>query len=124
MKSFWLILAFIFLIQPIFPVLEYAVNFDYISNVLCVNTDKPLMKCNGKCQLGNKMAEQMDHNQTQDQKKANTSLDAKWNLFQQNNKFHGQTAFQLTKERSSFSSPTSHYQFNPILDLLRPPQFM
>jgi hypothetical protein len=33
------------------PYLEYNLNYDYISNVLCVNKEKPEVKCNGKCYL-------------------------------------------------------------------------
>ena len=29
----------------------YELNIDYIINTYCVNTDKPELKCNGKCHL-------------------------------------------------------------------------
>ena len=38
------------------PVVEYIVNYDYISKVLCVNKAKPQMHCNGKCHLMKKLA--------------------------------------------------------------------
>ena len=38
------------------PVVEYIVNYDYISKVLCVNKDKPMMHCNGKCHLMKELA--------------------------------------------------------------------
>ena len=38
-------------IRPVLPYLEYALNKDYISKVLCINKEKPKMKCNGKCHL-------------------------------------------------------------------------
>ena|ERR1700758_1899965 len=31
--------------------INYAINKDYISKNLCVNKNKPKMKCNGKCHL-------------------------------------------------------------------------
>ncbi len=34
-----------------FVVADYFVRYDYYSNVLCVNQDKPDLKCNGKCHL-------------------------------------------------------------------------
>lgn len=37
--------------RPIVPVIEYNLNYDYISKVLCINKDEPELKCNGKCQL-------------------------------------------------------------------------
>ncbi|MCB0395555.1 MAG: hypothetical protein KDD36_02810 [Flavobacteriales bacterium] len=37
------------LLRPAVPYIEYAVNKDYIAKVLCINKDKPQMKCHGKC---------------------------------------------------------------------------
>lgn len=48
------------LIKPIFPVVEYMVNYDYISKVLCENKAKPKMKCNGKCHLMKELAKASD----------------------------------------------------------------
>jgi hypothetical protein len=36
---------------PAVPMIDYAVNYKYISEELCVNKDKPEMHCNGKCHL-------------------------------------------------------------------------
>lgn len=33
------------------PYLEYKINYDYISQVLCVNKRKPDLHCEGKCHL-------------------------------------------------------------------------
>lgn len=43
-------------LKPIFPVMDYAINYDYISKVLCINKDKPELKCNGKCHLMKELA--------------------------------------------------------------------
>lgn len=32
-------------------VANYAIDYEYISEVLCINKDKPKSKCNGKCHL-------------------------------------------------------------------------
>jgi len=37
--------------RPIFPVIEYFVNYDYIVEQLCENRSKPVLACNGKCYL-------------------------------------------------------------------------
>lgn len=39
------------LIRPVVPVMEYAINYDYIREVLCINKYNPEQKCNGKCHL-------------------------------------------------------------------------
>jgi len=44
------------LVKPIFPVIDYVVNYDYIAKVLCENKAKPELKCNGKCQLMKELA--------------------------------------------------------------------
>ena len=44
------------LLKPVLPVLEYVVNYEYISKVLCINKAKPKLECNGKCQLMKEMA--------------------------------------------------------------------
>jgi hypothetical protein len=50
------ILALLMFLKPILPVVEYVVNYEYISKVLCVNKDKPKLQCNGKCQLMKELA--------------------------------------------------------------------
>ncbi|WP_170227866.1 hypothetical protein [Aequorivita lipolytica] len=46
------------LTKPMWPVVEYVVNYDYIVNVLCENKDKPEMQCNGKCHLTKELAKE------------------------------------------------------------------
>ena len=44
------------LLKPVLPVIDYVVNYEYISKVLCVNKAKPKLKCNGKCHLMKELA--------------------------------------------------------------------
>ena len=53
-------LYIIAMLRPIAPFVEYAVNYDYISKVLCINKDKPELNCNGKCQLMMELEQQQD----------------------------------------------------------------
>jgi hypothetical protein len=48
------------LLKPILPVVEYVVNYDYITKVLCVNKETPIMGCNGKCYLISQLAKSSD----------------------------------------------------------------
>lgn len=59
-------------LKPLFPVLEYAVNYQYISKVLCVNKAKPMMHCNGKCHLMKELAKAADAEKPQSSNKKNT----------------------------------------------------
>ena len=56
----FVLLYVVAMLRPLQPLVEYAVNYDYISKVLCINKDKPEMSCNGKCQLMKKMEKQQD----------------------------------------------------------------
>nr|WP_262916178.1 hypothetical protein [Flavobacterium algicola] len=54
------------------PVLDYIVNYDYISQVLCENKAKPELHCNGKCHLMKELAKASDENKdkTSDKKQS------------------------------------------------------
>ena len=49
------------MLKPIAPFVEYAINYDYISKILCINKDKPAMNCKGKCQLMIKVQEKQQN---------------------------------------------------------------
>lgn len=55
-----LVLYMVALIRPIAPFFEYAVNINYIANVLCINKDEPKMQCNGKCYLNKQLKKAND----------------------------------------------------------------
>lgn len=44
-------IVFTIAIKPILPVVNYAVDYTYISENLCENKDKPELSCHGKCFL-------------------------------------------------------------------------
>lgn len=48
------------MLRPIGPFVEYAINYDYIAKVLCLNRDQPELQCNGKCQLMQKLKQQQE----------------------------------------------------------------
>ncbi len=52
------VFSLIMLTKPLWPVVDYAVNYNYIVNVLCENKDKPEMHCNGKCHLTKELAKE------------------------------------------------------------------
>jgi hypothetical protein len=55
-KKCAVIIILVLFLKPIFPVIDYAINYDYISTVLCINKAKPELKCNGKCHLMKELA--------------------------------------------------------------------
>ncbi|MEG0369429.1 MAG: hypothetical protein RR593_05460 [Hungatella sp.] len=61
MKFFYGILfTFYMVVRPLMPLAEYAVNYNYIVNTLCVNKSKPEIHCNGKCYLSKELAKTND----------------------------------------------------------------
>ncbi len=60
MKKIIIIVILALVLKPILPVVDYLVNYDYISTVLCENKAKPELKCNGKCHLMKELAKASD----------------------------------------------------------------
>ena len=61
MKLFYSILfTFYMVLRPLVPLVEYAVNYDYIAKVLCINKNRPEIHCNGKCYLSKELAKTND----------------------------------------------------------------
>ncbi len=48
------------IVQPILPIVDYLVNYNYIVNELCENRDKPVLACNGKCYLEKQVKQQLN----------------------------------------------------------------
>lgn len=54
--AFILVLTYLmYLIQPIFILIDFKVNQNYISKELCENRETPELECNGKCYLMKKL---------------------------------------------------------------------
>ncbi|MEI6677649.1 MAG: hypothetical protein WCL21_03515 [Mariniphaga sp.] len=51
-----------YLIRPVMPFVEYAVNKDYIAKKLCINRDQPHSCCEGKCYLEKQLKKSVDNN--------------------------------------------------------------
>lgn len=43
------------MVKPVAPLLDYAINSDYIADNFCINKDKPEMHCDGKCHVKKEM---------------------------------------------------------------------
>jgi hypothetical protein len=71
------------LLKPVLPVLDYVVNYDYISKELCVNKDKPKMHCNGKCHLIKELAKTSEQEKPISSDKKSTPLEKEVLFFQE-----------------------------------------
>lgn len=54
---FFTFLYLLAMVKPVWPVIDYVVNQDYIAAYFCINKDKPKLHCNGKCYLAQKLQE-------------------------------------------------------------------
>ena len=54
------VVCLVMLVKPIFPVFDYIVNYDYISQELCINKEIKIMGCDGKCYLVKQLAKASD----------------------------------------------------------------
>lgn len=50
------------------PILDYAVNYDYISTQLCENRAKPELRCNGKCYVKKEILKSSENQNTKESK--------------------------------------------------------
>ncbi len=50
-----LILYVAYLCKGLFPYIEYELNYDYISEELCINLDDDLSSCKGQCYLNSQL---------------------------------------------------------------------
>ncbi|SDZ96828.1 hypothetical protein SAMN05443667_101461 [Flavobacterium gillisiae] len=75
-KKYAVIILLVLFLKPILPVIDYAVNYEYISKVLCINKAKPELKCNGKCHLMQELAKASDDDKpiSSDKKQSSNSF--------------------------------------------------
>lgn len=83
MKKVILILVFAIILKPVFPVIEYVTNYNYITKVLCINKAKPKLQCNGKCHLMKELAKASESEKPiNSDKKDNTKQEVEILFFQ------------------------------------------
>lgn len=69
MKFLLFIVSITLLLKPVFPVLEYAVNYNYIVTELCENKETPELECYGKCHLAEELAKASENDTTESNEK-------------------------------------------------------
>lgn len=59
LKQTLLILLILLIIFPnlskVYILIDFTINHDFITKVLCINKDEPELKCNGKCYLSKQL---------------------------------------------------------------------
>jgi len=62
---FLLVILTGYILRPILPFVEYALNKDYIVRNLCINRDNPKSCCQGKCHLKKQLAKSDNTNESE-----------------------------------------------------------
>ncbi|RZJ30684.1 MAG: hypothetical protein EOO48_04310 [Flavobacterium sp.] len=120
MKQIIVILTVAFIFRPVFPVLDYAINYDYIKSELCVNKEKPIMGCNGKCYLAKQLAKASEPEKSSNKKHLSST---KTDLFFSSTINHDIKSLPIARSFSfgwefSSSQPSLHGLFRPPAFLL------
>ncbi len=123
MKKIVFITLIALILKPILPVVDYIVNYEYISKVLCENKDKPKLKCNGKCHLMKELAKAADaENPKSSDKKQNTPIQEV--LFFKEIKSFSIVSFSFSTESKINSSYLELYSYLNTNSVFHPPTFI
>ena len=119
-------LAYIFLIaiilRPVFPVLDYIINYDYITTELCENKSQPQLDCKGKCYLKKELskASENDSPSSTEKKIFPTGIDL---LFiEKMDSFNFNLAIESIVKKDIL--PRNFYSYSNINHLFRPPALL
>ncbi len=111
------------LVKPVLPVLEYVMNYEYISKVLCINKDKPKMHCNGKCHLMQELAKASDAEKPISWDKKGTSQIIELLFFEEIKSFRIKPIYFGTKEKINKSYSNLYFYLNSS-SVFHPPTFI
>lgn len=122
MRFFTYLFLIAIIIKPVFPLLDYAVNYDYIATELCENKSQPQLECNGKCHLKKELgkASENDSSSSTDKKNFPTGIDL---LFiEKINSFDFNLAIESALKKDIL--PRDLYSHFNINLLFRPPNLL
>jgi hypothetical protein len=119
-KKIVFIILIALILKPILPVVDYIVNYEYISKVLCENKAKPMMHCNGKCHLMKELAKAAEtENPKSSDKKQNTPIQEV--LFFKEIKSFSIVSFSFSTENKINSSYLELYSYLNTNSVFHPP---
>lgn len=120
MKSlFAIFITAVMLFKPLWPIVNYVANYDYIATVLCENKDKPELQCNGQCYLMKQLAKEQQQDPANPFEEDRISLDKNELVFVE------KMQFDLDIILENIDTTTIAYRFkislNESFSLLDPP---
>jgi hypothetical protein len=100
--------------------IDFKINQDFISEVLCINKEKPMSTCNGKCFLAQKLkkAEEQEKKQAPSTKKERLDF-----VYYQSKSSVDCTQYsELFVSKLNTACTSKVYEFNFIQDIFHPPK--
>ena len=123
MKKILFLLALFMLLKPALPVIDYVVNYEYITKVLCVNKAKPKLQCNGKCHLKKELAKASE-SETPISSNKKTAFQEVEVLFFEEIKLFKITSLFFDDELNKNSNYSNFYCYLNSDSVFRPPIFV
>ncbi|QBN20598.1 hypothetical protein E1750_07245 [Flavobacterium nackdongense] len=115
------------LLKPVLPVLDYVVNYEYITKVLCVNKAKPKLQCNGKCHLMKELAKASDPEASGEKPISSdkkTMIQESEVLFYEEINSFTLTAIYCDKKQHATANYSNSYSYLSSVSVFRPPIFI
>ena len=123
MKKIVFLLALFMLLKPGLPVVEYVVNYNYISKVLCENKAKPQMHCNGKCHLMKELAKASENEKPISSDKKSTTQEFEILFLEEIQSFRIASIFFHKRLKFNTNYSNLYFRLNST-SVFRPPIFI
>ena len=108
------------MVKPLLPYVDYVINQDYIAEVLCINKDKPQLKCNGQCHLKAQIEKQVEEENQPEAPPAPTSETQHLPLFFET--FGGLIPDPVSESSLAYFDYQEALLAAPDFDIFHPPQ--
>ena len=111
------------LLKPVLPVIDYVVNYEYITKVLCINKAKPKLHCNGKCHLMKELAKASENEKPISSNKKIATQEFEILFFEEINSFKIASIYFEEKQNTISNYSNSYFYLNSV-SVFRPPIFI
>jgi hypothetical protein len=122
-KKTIILLALFILLKPVLPVVEYIVNYEYITKVLCINKAKSKLTCNGKCHLMQELAKASESEKPISSNKKTVAQEVEV-LFCEQIKSVKIPAVYFDEKQNLLSNDSNTYSYLNSVSVFRPPIFI
>lgn len=122
-KAFSILMIFATLLPSFLKfgiLVDFKINQDFISKVLCINKEKPEMACNGKCYLMKQLKEVENQEEKQVPKTSNERLELVY--FYSKNSFNFKYIINSYKSKSNSFYENDFYTSSFIPSIFHPPK--